>query len=63
MSYYDLISFIALSLTGMFLMSFGSFFAWLLCTMMEVTKKLIAVPLLSGLFVVYAAIHFFYTGA
>lgn len=57
-----LFSFYALTLTGMFIMSFGSFGTWLLCTMMDVTRKLILLPLGIGLLLVWLAQHFFLAG-
>lgn len=60
MTYWDLASFIALSLTGMFLMSFGSFFTILVCAFMDVTRKMVALPLGMGAGIVCLAIHFFW---
>lgn len=59
---YNLISFLALSLTGMIIMSFGSLFCWLMCEMMNVTKKMLICPIVLGAGIVYAAITFFYLG-
>lgn len=57
-----LFSFYVLTLTGMFIMSFGSFGTWLLCTMMDVTRKMILLPLGIGLLLVWVAKHFFLAG-
>lgn len=52
-------SFLALSLTGLIIMAWGSFGAWLLCAFMSVTRKLILLPIGMGALVVAAAIKFF----
>lgn len=56
---YTHISFLALSLTGMFLMSFGSLGTWLLCEFMQVSKWMLLCPIACGSLIVYAAITFF----
>lgn len=63
MTYWDLSSFIALSLTGMFIMSFGSFGVWLLCAFTSVTRKMILLPICFGGFILAAAIRFFWSAA
>lgn len=63
MTYWDLASFIAMSLTGMFVMSFGSFGTWLLCTFMSVTRWLMALPLGIGIIILYASIVLFWKAA
>lgn len=52
-------SFLALSLTGLIIMAWGSLGTWLLCTFMGVTDKLILLPIGMGALVVFAAIKFF----
>lgn len=54
-----LFSFYALTLTGMFIMSFGSFGTWMLCTLMDAPKKLILLPIGIGLLLLWTAKHFF----
>jgi hypothetical protein len=63
MTYWDLASFIALSLTGMFIMSFGSLGVWLLSTLMSVSRKMVLLPICFGGFVLSAAIYFFWSAA
>ena len=61
MTYWDLASFIPLSLTGMFIMSFGSLGVWLLSTLMSVSRKMVLLPIGFGGFVLSAAIYFFWS--
>lgn len=52
-------SFLALSLTGLIIIAWGSFGTWLLCTFMGLTQKLILLPIGMGSLIVFAAIKFF----
>jgi len=52
-------SFLALSLTGLIIMAWGSFGVWLLCAFMSVTRKMILLPIGMGSLVVFTAIKFF----
>ena len=63
MTYWDLASFVALSLTGMFIMSFGSLGVWLLSALMNVSRKMILLPIGFGGFVLSAAIYFFWSAS
>ena len=52
-------SFLALSLTGLLIMAWGSLGAWFLCAFMGLTQKLILVPIGIGAFIVFGAIKLF----
>lgn len=52
-------SFLALSLTGLLIMAWGSLGAWFLCAFMNITQKLILLPIGMGSLIVFAAIKFF----
>ena len=58
---FTLISFIALSLTGMFIMSFGSLFTWLLSAFMSVSRWTLLLPILIGAVVLWGSIELFYS--
>ncbi len=60
MNYFDLVSFIVLSLTGMFIMSFGSLFTWLLSSFMGAPRWVLIVPIAIGMLIVATSITFFW---